>query len=146
MEPIELESSPGLPLVADDRRRMDEPPPVRLVSIDDVRLPTPPGKADKLDDFYGRLLRFDVERSGSVYRAENFRLRFQIVAETKPIERDGVRPQGIEVPSLPDTERLLIDAEIDYIRERGLVPGQISLLVRDPAGNWVELFDSKPVG
>jgi len=62
------------------------------------------------------------------------------------VQRDGVRPIGIEVRSLRDAERKLFDNQIDYIRQRGLLPGLISLLLQDPAGNWIELFEAVAVG
>jgi hypothetical protein len=145
MDPIELEESSGLIPLVDPRRRMDEPPPVRLVAIDDVRLPSPPGKTAELYRFYVELWQFNAETE-LVFRAENFRLRFEVIQDQKPIERDGVRPIGIEVRSLRDAELKLATAQIDYIRQRGLLPGQISLLTQDPAGNWIELSASIPIG
>ena len=99
MDRIELEPSSGLTPVPDLRPRMDEPPPVRLISVEDVTRSTLPGLAEKLDHFYCTLWQFEKE-SPDVYRAENFRLRFQIIPNQKPIERDAIRPQGIEVRSL----------------------------------------------
>jgi hypothetical protein len=147
MEEIELEESTGLTPVADLRPRMDEPPPVRLIAIDDVRLLTPPGKAGELHRFYVDLWQFTREGGSEIiFRAENFRLRFEVIADQKPIERDGVRPIGIEVRSLREAEIKLAGAQIDYLRQRGLLPGQMSLLTQDPAGNWIELFDAIPIG
>src|SRR5947209_20534128 len=101
MEPVELEPSTGLQPIEDRRPRMDELPPVRLVAVEDVRLPTPPGLEEQLDLFYVGLWQFErdlTEGGGAiVYRAENVRLRFDVVAEQKPIERETLRPQGIEV-------------------------------------------------
>jgi len=145
MDRIELEESSGLVPVADVRPRMDEPPPVSLIAVEDVRRCTLPGLSDALDRFYCGLWLFERE-SDLVYRAENFRLRFTIVADQKPIERDSVRPMGVVVPSLRDAELKLANAEIAYDRQRGLMPGQYSLLVMDPAGNWVELFENVPLG
>ena len=127
---------------------MDELPPVRLVAVEDVRLPAPPGLGEQLDLFYIGLWQFerDVEREGIIYRAENVRLRFDVDAEQKPIERETLRPQGIEVVSLAAAELKLVEAEHDYIRQRGLTPGQETLLLQDPAGNWIELFEVRLVG
>ncbi len=126
---------------------MNEPPPVRLIAVDDVRLTTAPRLDAVLDAFYVGLWQFtrDPATPDLVYRAENARLRFRVVADQKPIAHDGIRPQGIEVRSLRDAERLLIDREIEYSRERGLLPGIYSLLLRDPAGNWVELVESRVI-
>ncbi len=148
MDRLELEESSGLIPVADDRRRIDEPPPIKLVAIDDVWLATMPGIEAALDQFYVGVWQMvrDDESPEIVYRTENFRLRFEIVSNQKPIEREGMRPQGIEVRSLREAELKLVQNEIDYIRQRGLLPGIYSLLLRDPAGNWIELFDSPPIG
>jgi hypothetical protein len=150
-EPIELEASSGLVPVADPRPRLDELPPVRLIAVDDVRLPAPPGMAGDLDSLYLDLLEFSREeaegetQTGIVYRGENFRLRFEIV-EAVPLPRDGVRPIGIEVRSLRDAERKLFENQVEYQRQRGLLPGHISLLLQDPAGNWIELFETTFLG
>ena len=80
-----------------------------------------------------------------VYRAENARLRFFTVADPLPIQRQSVRPLGIELPSLKLAESKLIEAEIEFIPQRGLIPGQHTILVLDPAGNWIELFESVPL-
>ncbi len=124
---------------------MEEPPPVNLVSVEDVRRSTRPGLVEQLDQFYCGLWEFTKEDL-LVYRAENFRLRFTEVLDQNPIERDAIRPQGILVHSLRDAEKKLVEAEREYFRQRGLGAGQYSLLCRDPAGNWVELFDAVPVG
>lgn len=144
MDRIELEESSGLGPTADLRPRMEEPPPVRLVAVDDVRLVTQPGIRDLLDRFYLDILQFfpDASESGTVYRAENFRLRFEVIADQKPIDRDGMRPLRIEVRSLREAEHTLFEQQIDYTRERGLLPGMMSILLRDPAGNWIELVES----
>lgn len=171
---MELEPAPATEFepLADRRPRMAEPLPVRLVSVDDVRLSAPAGAERELDAFYVVLLGFEREdvdlkenqrprphveplaggsRQGAtapplvlVYRAENFRLRFQTVEP--PVARESLRAQGIEVPSLAEAEARLIEAEIEYTWERGLVPGRESLLLQDPAGNWVELVESRPTG
>jgi hypothetical protein len=148
MDPIELEPSTGLVPTADLRPRMDEPPPVNLVAVEDVRRFTPPGLEVALDRFYCGLWQFEKETADNtlVYRAENFRLRLATVVDQDPIERESMRPQGIIVPSLRDAERKLIDRELSYQRQRGLAPGQYSLLCQDPAGNWLELVEAIPVG
>jgi len=147
MDPIELEPSSGLVPTADDRRRMDEPPPVRLIAVEDVLLLAQPGVRDALDGFYVDLLEFvrAANEETIVYRAENFRLRFAVVDQI-PLERDGVRPIGIQVRSLRDMERKLFEKQVEYIRQRGLLPGLISLLVQDPAGNWIEIFETVAIG
>lgn len=174
------ENSDPLRLPPDRRPAMPEPPPVRLVSVDDVVLLTPPGRESSLDAFYVTLLRMEREdetvparsatepilgdavpeastsrirrplpsltpggEAGPVYRAENHRVCFHVLEPL--IERDSLRPLGIEVPSLTSTRLQLEQMEIEYTRQKGLYPGQDSLLVRDPGGNWVEISESRPV-
>ena len=147
MDPLELEPSFGIETASDSRPRMDEPPPVRLISVDDVRLLTSPDLEPELDAFYVGLWQFqrDTTQSGLIYRAENFRLRFEPIS-SDPIARQTLRPQGILVLSLPDAEHKLIDLEWEYIQQISLTPGQESLLLQDPAGNWIELFESHRIG
>ena len=147
-ESIPLESPPtddrAPQSAADARPRMPEPLPVRLVAIDDVLLVAPPDIEDKLDAFYVDLLQFQRIESALAYQAENFALRFDIQPD-RPVAHESLRAQGVEVQSLLDAERKLIDLEIEYIRQRGLTPGSESLLVLDPAGNWIELVESRLV-
>jgi hypothetical protein len=128
---------------ADQRLRIPEPPPVRLVTIDDAHLPAAAGSECELDTFYVGLLRFEREPDFHfpIYRAENFRVIFDVLEP--PIERETLRPLGIEVPSLGEIEQKLLDAEIKYVRQRGLMPGQESILLRDPAGNWVQIEERR---
>ena len=148
-DPIELEPVIGPFLPTDDRRqRVPEPPPVRLVAVDDVRLEAEAGLEEPLDAFYVGILRFEREAAAEGtnvlrYRAENFRLR--IVMVNHPVDRDNLRMLGVCVPALLAAEHAFIDAEIEYERMKGLVPGQESLLVRDPAGNWLEITESRLV-
>lgn len=80
---------------------------------------------------------------GPVYRAENHRVCFHVIEP--PSERDSLRPLGIEVPSLTSARLQIEQMEIEYTRQRGLYPGQDSLLLQDPGGNWVEITESRPV-
>jgi hypothetical protein len=193
-DPIELEAADeagggaGFRAPGDRRPRMPEPLPVKLLAVEDVRLPATAGLESQLDGFYIGLLGFervDVElprprpkveplpgvrqegrewpmirrgRSGlppaltsadrphtfgPVYRAENFRVHFHLVEGL--VERESLRPLGVEVPSLAGAEEKLIAAEIEYVRQRGVTPGQESLLLTDPAGNWIELVEMRAV-
>lgn len=62
-----------------------------------------------------------------------------------PLERENFRPIRCEVPSLLEIEQRMIAAEIKYTRQRGLLPGQESLVCRDPAGNRVEITESSQI-
>jgi hypothetical protein len=145
-EPIEL-VNPTAPFesAADTRPRMPEPLPVKLVTIDDAHLPAAAGREVELDAFYGAMLgfeRLDVPET-LAYRAENFDLVFDVLEP--PLERDTMRALGIEVLSLADAQRMLIDHQIEYIRQRGLLPGHDSILLQDPAGNWIALSESRAI-
>jgi hypothetical protein len=143
-EPLQLEeATTPLKLTSDKRPRMPEPLPVRLVSVEHVRLPAPAGVEVKLDELYVALLEFQRLEGELAYRADNFTLRFDVLEP--PIAHDSLRPQQIEVLSLADTEKKLIEAEIEYARQRGLTPGEETLLLLDPAGNWIEITERRIV-
>jgi hypothetical protein len=140
---IELDPASGMFEVVEDLRpRMEEPPAVKLVAVDDCYLWAPAGLETQLDEFYGGLLGFEREEADwsesgyeLVYRAENFRLRIEIL-ET-PIARDDLRALGVVVPSLRELRRQCGEVKINSALERGLAPGLDRLHVTDPAGNTV---------
>jgi len=162
---LELEPATGRYVApARDRRPfMPEPPPVRLVAVEDVLVEAPAGVEPALDDFYVAMLQLEREDAqprprGShhshhshqtqqedlaeiVYKAENVRLR--LVVREPPLPRPDMRPIGIEVRSLADAEAKIIAREREYERLRGLLAGQDSLMLRDPAGNWVAIVESR---
>jgi hypothetical protein len=78
---------------------------------------------------------------GPVYVADNFRVRFDILEGL--VERESFRSLTVEVPSLAETEAKLMEAEMEYSRQRGLTLGEESLVLLDPAGNWIELVEMK---
>ena len=80
---------------------------------------------------------------GPVYLADNFALRFDILEGL--IERETFRPLTVEVPSLAEAEAKLIEAEIEYTRQRGMNLGEESLVLLDPGGNWIEIVEMKIV-
>lgn len=126
----------------DARPRMPEPPPVRLVAVEDVRIDAPRGLHEPLDDFYASLLKFNREYADPeviVYGAENFRLLVKLI--DPPVLRDDLRPILIEVPDLLAVEHELVERKTDYQRLRRLTLAHASLLLLDPARNWVELYE-----
>ncbi len=150
--PIELEPSVDRgPIESgiDRRRRMEEPLPVRLIAINHVELDAPASVSDELDNFYLEFLEFvrGSSRDGGdfdrVYDAENFQLRFRFFEDL--IQRGDYRPTLIEVQSLAAAEQKLIEREWEYARQKALSVGQQSLLLQDPAGNWIELIEAKIV-
>ena len=145
-ESLELEPSRGtFKPMADPRRYMPEPPPVRVIAVEDVTLPAATGKAPELDAFYVGLLRFEREpgESSLSYRAENVRLRFDV--RLPPVQRDDYRPVSIEVPLLADVEKKLVEMQTEYERQRGLTPGSDQLVLLDPAGNWVAISEMREI-
>jgi hypothetical protein len=148
MDALELEkSSTNLEPQDDKRPRIEEPLPVRLVAVEDCLLPAVAGLECDLDNFYGDLLGFERDQNADgdeiVYRADNFRLRFEVLERKMP--RDGYRPLGIQVPSLPTLVQRLDEARIDFVRQRGLEVGSESILLSDPVGNLLEISESRIV-
>lgn len=129
----------------DRRPRVPEPLPVRLVTIDDARVPAAAGLERQLDAFYVGVLGFarDLDDERIAYRADNFTLHVDVVEP--PLRRDDVRALGVEVPSLADLELKLIEQQIDYTRQRGLLPGEESIVLMDPGGNWLTVLDRRAV-
>ena len=128
----------------DRRPTIPEPPPVRVIAVDGVSLAATAKEATKLDAFYVGLLKFerDEKDAGFVYKAENVRLRFAI-EESPP--KDEMRVLGIEVPSLRDLELLLVDRQLEFIKEAGLFVGQTTFLLQDPAGQWLRLGEVRRI-
>jgi hypothetical protein len=139
---IELEplSSP-VETGQDKRPRMENLPPVRLVAVEDCVLEAVAGLEVELDQFYAALLGFEREADPYeiVYRAENVRLRINVM-ECPPL-REDFRALGVAVPSLGELARKLDENKIEFVRQRGLAPGQDTVLVSDPAGNPVEISE-----
>jgi len=120
---------------------MPDLPPVSIVAVEDCALRAPVGVERDLDGFYVGLLRFerDAGAAGIVYRAQNARLRFDV--REAPIEHRSLRPLQVVFDWLMvDMEQQLIDRKADYVRQRGLTAGADTLLLLDPAGNWIELI------
>ena len=142
---LELEQGRGefKPRV-DHRRTLPEPPPVRLTAVEDVHAPSAAGMEVALDEFYGGVLRFERDlgaRETIVYKAENFRLIFDVLEP--PVAHGDFRPILVEVPVLAEVEMQLIEREIEYERQRGLSPGRDQLVLLDPAGNWVSIGEMR---
>jgi hypothetical protein len=146
---IPLEDLPGdrpLEPVRDDRRRMEEPLPVKLVAVADVEAEMLAEDRQEMDILYVSLLEFAKDYSDkdvTVYRADNFRLIVRV--KEGPIERADYRPITVEVRSLAEVEQRLAAAEIEYERHRGVLPGSESLLLRDKGGNWVEIVEARQI-
>jgi hypothetical protein len=143
---MELEPSPRSFIPTVDRRpRVPEPLPVRLVTVADARLPAAAGMERQMDAFYVDVLGFERhdDAESISYRADNFSLHLDTVEP--PLTRQDMRPLGIEVPSLADVEAKLTEAELEYSRQRGLLPGEEMIVLLDPAGNWLEITDRRSV-
>ena len=142
---MELEPSTNFPPEIDRRRPLPPPPPVLLVSVEDARVPASAGLERELDRFYVGLLRFerDAKEGAIVYKAENFRLWMELIEG--PIDRRDMRMLGVVVKSLGEAAKKFSEAEIPFTRERGVIAGEERLILRDPAGNWVRVVQSKPI-
>jgi hypothetical protein len=128
----------------DRRPLLPEPPPVLLELVADAHLPAVNGSEKALDDFYIALLQFerDEKSHGLVYKAENFRLIFDL-SET-PAARPDFRLLGIVVKSLSLLVENLREAEIEFTEQRGLAPAEHYLILQDPVGNWLRIGQSQP--
>ncbi len=143
-EPVLLENSQGeFKPTIDRRARVPEPLPVRLMAIADVRLVAPAGVEREMDALYADILGFErmEPMTSLIYRADNFTLTFEL--QEGPIVHESLRATVVEIPSLGQTEHKLIEAEIPYTRQRSTAPGVESLVLLDPAGNWLELVESR---
>ena len=139
-EPIELEPSTGTPLRADVRPLIPEPPPVRMIAVNDVHLPAAIGRGAELVAFYVGVLNFAAGRQEGdalAFAAENVDLVFDL--GEPPVNYENLSPTLVEVPSLRNLRALLLDNEIAYETMHGLMPGTEHILVRDPAGNLLAI-------
>ncbi|MGA2497127.1 MAG: VOC family protein [Tepidisphaeraceae bacterium] len=145
LQPLELAEATDFVVPEDQRPRMPEPLPVRLVAVADVHLPAQAELEKQHDDFYCGLLKMvrDEPREQRIYRADNHRVVFELGEGL--IQRDSCRPLGVEIDSLAQFEAGLVEREIEYERLRGIVPGVESIFVMDPSGNWVEVMEIRPV-
>jgi hypothetical protein len=141
------ESSFDFKPLADRRPRVPEPLPARLIAVADMRIESPAGLERELDGFYVKLLGMErIPPTGDeiAYRAENFDLYVDVLEP--PVMREDFRPIRVEVKSLAEMQLKFIEAEIEHTRRKGLLPGDEALVLQDPAGNWVEITESRIVG
>lgn len=143
---MELETPTFAFKPAEDRRlRVPEPLPVRLVAVNDMRVDAGAGLEVELDAFYAELVGMQrVPGETIVYRADNFDLYVDVLEP--PVVREDYRPVRAEVKSLAAVQMKLIEREIAFVRRKGLVPGDEALVLQDPAGNWVELTETRLIG
>jgi hypothetical protein len=144
-DPLELEPADGFEQPDDRRPKMDEPLPVRLVAIADVRLPALLELERKHDEFYCGLLKMvrDEPRSQRIYRTDNHRIVFELFEHL--IERTECRPLNVEIDSLSSLQASLIEQKIEFELVRDITLGIQSLALRDPSGNWLQIAQSTPV-
>ncbi|MBC7793144.1 MAG: hypothetical protein H7Z43_05520 [Clostridia bacterium] len=129
----------------DTRPRVPEPLPVKLIAVADMRIEAAAGLERKLNEFYVGLLGMQRLTGNAIaYRTETFDLYVDVLEPI--IERDDYRPVPIQIPSLAEMERKLIEAKIEYVRQKGMVAGEEFLLLQDPGGNWVELSQVRLIG
>lgn len=150
LEPSNINFDPA----PDRRPRMPEPLPVRVIAVNDSTSFSIAGREQAMDDFYVTVLGFVRATTGKgsaadpaatiTYHAENVDLSFAVREPLFP--RDDMRAIQIEVLSLQTAEQAIIDREMEYTRQRGISPGQESLVLQDPSGNWVEITERRLVG
>lgn len=129
----------------DSRKRMEEPLPVNLEAVADMHLPKPTTTTDALDRLYVGILEFQkaTDRAEFAYHADNFDLVFDLI---RPQGQNDYRPVKIIVRSLADTERKLVEAELEFTRQKSLLPGHDALVMRDIQGNWLEIREHREIG
>ena len=141
--PLEEEAAPLGP-VEDRRPRLPEPLPVKLIAVEDVRLPAEAGRDTEMDDLYVGLLEFAKDDPAKLtYRADNLCVHFHVVEGL--IARDSYRPLVVEVLSLRDVEKKLLEDEREHERQRGLTPGSEQIALLDPSGNLVHIVEARPI-
>lgn len=148
-EAFALEPAPETPVekIYDERRFMPEPPPVRVAAVADMMVSVKPVDAAMLTRIYCDLLgmvRDDDDAGRLRVWAENVAITF-VPAEASP-ERQSVRPLGVEVPSLALLIERLLEAGVEYLRQKSVDAGDESILILDPGGNWIEVRESRIVG
>ena len=108
----------------------------------DVHLPAAVGRETELNAFYVDVLQFLRQRGVGeelAFAAENFWLYFDLIEP--PLERDSINPTNIEVPSLPSLRQKLNELEIEYEWVKSLLPGEYTISLQDPAGNWLAISE-----
>ena len=141
---LEESSIPFKPSV-DRRLRVPEPLQVRLVAVNDMRVDAPAGVERELDGFYVGVVGMErIPGEEMVYRTDNFDLYVDVLEP--PVPREDFRPVRAEVRSLAVVQQKLIEADVAHVRRKGLVPGDEALVLQDPAGNWVELTETRLIG
>jgi hypothetical protein len=147
-DPVELSSTaPAATLKAlseaaeaDDRPMLDEPPPVKVLAVRDVELQAADDELPAVAAFYAGLLGLkplDARTFGSAT------VDLRLVPPEG--ERDSLKPLGLQAQHYKQiVERLQMD-EVDFEIVRGLVAGGDTILLRDPAGNWVGIGEWREV-
>jgi len=129
----------------DDRPRAWNPPPVTVVAIADVKLACSAGAGTSLDDFYVTVLGFELghDPDRPVYRAENVRVVFEVFEG--PVERDDFRPLQLQVRDLERVRLGLIERKMEFTSTHRLHTSDEVLFLPDPAGNYLEIVEFRPV-
>lgn len=127
----------------DRRPRMEEPPPVSLEAVEHIHLAKPLVTREELVRLYVDILEFIeiAEVRTPSFRASNFAVFFDL---ERSDTRD-YRPVRVVVPSLETTQARLLEQEIEHERQKGLMPGVETLVLRDADGNWVEVREQRGV-
>lgn len=142
---MELEQTDGTFVPgADPRPKLPDPLPVRLIAVSDVRLPTARADLEKLEEFYVGVWGFQPDPAEpGVFHADNFALRFDV--HDGQFHREDFRPLVMEIASIDAAEKKLVDLDYEFVREHHLSRATAVLVLKDPAGNWIEIAEKKIV-
>jgi catechol 2,3-dioxygenase-like lactoylglutathione lyase family enzyme len=121
-------------------RESEERPVRRLEAIDTVRLAIRPTALEAMRDFYGRLLGLRPVDAGAdelCYRVGNLelRIRSEETAGPPPPRRRLI----LEVGRLLEVRARLRAEGVEYEVTHEVGFGRPRVLVRDPAGHWLQL-------
>ena len=130
----------------DERVRLEEPLPVKLAAVEDVRLPAPRVAVEKLDALYVQILEFVAIHGNHhpAYQADNLRIIFD--HPRRELTQEDFRMVKIIVRSLAVLEAKLVDARLEYQRQKGIAPGEEMIVMQDADGNWLEIHEQREIG
>jgi hypothetical protein len=142
LEQSQFEFKPG----RDQRQRMEEPLPVELEAVADVHLPSPRVPTVKLDVLYVTILEFAAIHDDHypAYQADNFRLVFNL--PRRELIQEDFRTTKIIVQSLAALQTKLLAAELEYERQKSVMPGQEVIVMQDADGNWLDIRERREIG
>lgn len=150
--PLEPSPEAALEPVHDLRPVMPEPPPVRVIAVENVTLVAPAKHARAIDHLMTAVLplvkevptrQADVDAGAiGVYQAENVRVVYLAREEPPPSPRHILQ---LELADLRGLRQRLQDAEIEYELSKRLMPGDVRVAFLDAAGNPIEVLENRAI-